>query len=368
MQSDTQMIQHTTVTDPVYSNSLPAEQCKQNPVEGKIPKYLAVQYFLITNKRQYKIRSKNYSEHCLYSARKKKIERKRKRKEEEEIHSSKSKKEKKKEEGCFQSVELDNLHLDRLRRDLRKAGDALSSRPVLDLVAHDVAATTVAHAALVGSHVAAVLQVDGGLGRLAHVVHLDVGNVALCAHGHARLARPLVGAGLQADDPGSCPRSVVSTDVGNVTDSSHGHSGLRSPLVGAGLKADDAGPLSRGVVSTDVGNVTDSSHGHSGLRSPLVGAGLQADDALSLLGHVVSADVGDVTRGPHLHPGLGGTLVGSGLKTDDALAGAKLLFREVHLVFLRGLGTARGAVEPVTLSLYVTQRGQHHGEIVNTIF
>ena len=114
MQSDTQMIQHTTVTDPVYSNSLSAEQCKQNPVEGKITKYLAVQYFLITNKRQYKIRSKNYSQHrsvklSLFSTKEeeerergeKKKKKKKVEEEEEEIHSSKWEKRKEKRRRLF---------------------------------------------------------------------------------------------------------------------------------------------------------------------------------------------------------------------------------------------------------------------------
>ena len=125
MQSDTQMIQHTTVTDPVYSDSLSAEQYKQNPVEGKIPKYLSVQYFLITNKRQYKIRSKNYSEHrsvklSLFSTkeeeREKQKEKKKKQRRRNSFVKKGKKRKRKKKEGCFQSVELDHLHLDRLRR------------------------------------------------------------------------------------------------------------------------------------------------------------------------------------------------------------------------------------------------------------
>lgn len=60
------------------------------------------------------------------------------------------------------------------------------------LLAHDIAAASVAHAGLVGALVAAVLQVDGRLGSRAHVVGPDIRDVPHSAHGHSGLGRALV--------------------------------------------------------------------------------------------------------------------------------------------------------------------------------
>src|SRR6218665_1728728 len=93
----------------------------------------------------------------------------------------------------------------------------------LVLLARDVSSSSVAHSRLIGSAWISVLETDGILAVLVHLVHSKVTNVSDSAKGHARLRRSTVRSHLESDNAGSLFRKLLHPDVADVPDSAKGH-------------------------------------------------------------------------------------------------------------------------------------------------